>query len=149
MAAGYSTAAVSMGHLALKRTIRHAEANDLISRNVATLTDTPHILPADSTREMNGDPWRVFMRGYCPVLRTIWLLVSRRGAECSNTSCISRYREYPVVVVQRREPRLSARAACLRRRSGVAQAAGPAWWLACEISTSYDPSMYSPRSNYL
>jgi integrase len=41
MAAGYSTAAVSMGHLALKRTIRHAEANHLISRNVATLTDTP------------------------------------------------------------------------------------------------------------
>ena len=41
MAAGYSTAAVSMGHLALKRTIRHAEAGDLISRNVATLTDTP------------------------------------------------------------------------------------------------------------
>jgi hypothetical protein len=39
MAAGYSTAAVSMGHLALKRTIRHAEANNLISRNVATLTD--------------------------------------------------------------------------------------------------------------
>jgi hypothetical protein len=28
MAAGYSTAAVSMGHLALKRAIRHAEAND-------------------------------------------------------------------------------------------------------------------------
>ena len=41
MAAGYSTAAVSMGHLALKRAIRHAEANDLISRNVATLVDTP------------------------------------------------------------------------------------------------------------
>src|ERR1700722_14456873 len=45
MAAGYSTAAVSMGHLALKRTIRHAEANDLISRNVATLTDTPQGQP--------------------------------------------------------------------------------------------------------
>jgi integrase len=30
-----------MGHLALKRTIRHAEANDLVSRNVATLVDTP------------------------------------------------------------------------------------------------------------
>jgi hypothetical protein len=30
-----------MGHLALKRTIRHAEANDLVSRNVATLADTP------------------------------------------------------------------------------------------------------------
>jgi hypothetical protein len=40
MATGYSTAAVTMGHLALKRTIRHAEANDLVSRNVATLTDT-------------------------------------------------------------------------------------------------------------
>ena len=41
MAAGYSTAAVSMGHLALKRAIRHAEANDLVSRNVAILADTP------------------------------------------------------------------------------------------------------------
>jgi hypothetical protein len=41
MAAGYSTAAVSMGHLALQRAIRHAEANDLVSRNVAALADTP------------------------------------------------------------------------------------------------------------
>ena len=41
MAAGYSTAAVSIGHLALKRAIRHAEANDLVSRNVAILADTP------------------------------------------------------------------------------------------------------------
>jgi integrase len=41
MAAGYSSAAVSMGHLALKRAIRHAEANDLVSRNVAALADTP------------------------------------------------------------------------------------------------------------
>jgi integrase len=41
MAAGYSTAAVSMGHLALKRAIRHAEASDLVSRNVAALADTP------------------------------------------------------------------------------------------------------------
>jgi integrase len=41
MAAGYSTAAVSMGHLALKRAIRHAEANDLVSCNVAILADTP------------------------------------------------------------------------------------------------------------
>jgi integrase len=41
MAAGYSSSAVTMGHLALKRTIRHAEANDLVSRNVATLVDTP------------------------------------------------------------------------------------------------------------
>jgi integrase len=41
MAPGYSSAAVTMGHLALKRAIRHAEANDLVSRNVATLVDTP------------------------------------------------------------------------------------------------------------
>ena len=41
MTAGYSTAAVSMGHLALKRAIRHAEASDLASRNVAILADTP------------------------------------------------------------------------------------------------------------
>jgi integrase len=41
MAAGYSTAAVTMGHLALKRAIRHAEANDLVARNVAILADTP------------------------------------------------------------------------------------------------------------
>ena len=41
MADGYSTAAVTMGHLALKRAIRHAEANDLVSRNVAALADTP------------------------------------------------------------------------------------------------------------
>ena len=41
VAAGYSSAAVTMGHLALKRVIRHAEANDLISRNVAALVDTP------------------------------------------------------------------------------------------------------------
>ncbi len=41
MATGYSSAVVTMGHLALKRAIRHAEANDLVSRNVAALADTP------------------------------------------------------------------------------------------------------------
>ncbi len=30
-----------VSHLPLKRAIRHAEANDLVSRNVAALTDTP------------------------------------------------------------------------------------------------------------
>jgi integrase len=30
-----------MGHLALKRAIRHAEASDLVARNVAILADTP------------------------------------------------------------------------------------------------------------
>ena len=41
MAAGYSSAAVTIGHLTLKRAIRHAEANDLVVRNVAILADTP------------------------------------------------------------------------------------------------------------
>ena len=41
MAARYSTAAVAMGHNALTRAIRHAEARDLVGRNVATLVDTP------------------------------------------------------------------------------------------------------------
>jgi integrase len=41
MAQRYSSAAVTMGHNALTRTIRHAEARDLVKRNVATLVDTP------------------------------------------------------------------------------------------------------------
>jgi len=41
MAQRYSTAAVAMGHNALARTIRHAEARDLVGRNVAMLVDTP------------------------------------------------------------------------------------------------------------
>ena len=41
MAQRYSTAAVAMGHNALTRTIRHAEARDLVGRNVAMLVDTP------------------------------------------------------------------------------------------------------------
>jgi integrase len=41
MAQSYSSAAVVMGHNALTRTIRHAEARDLVGRNVATLAETP------------------------------------------------------------------------------------------------------------
>jgi integrase len=41
MADEYSSSAVTKGHLALKRAIRHAEANDLVARNVASLVDTP------------------------------------------------------------------------------------------------------------
>jgi hypothetical protein len=37
VAGGYSSAAVTMGHLALKRAIRRAQANDVVSRNVAAL----------------------------------------------------------------------------------------------------------------
>jgi integrase len=55
MAAGYSTAAVSMGHLALKRAIRHAEANDLVSRNVATLADTPKGQPGRPSKSLTLD----------------------------------------------------------------------------------------------
>jgi integrase len=41
MAKTYSSAAVIMGHNALTRSIKHAEARDLVKRNVATLVDTP------------------------------------------------------------------------------------------------------------
>jgi integrase len=41
MAETYSSAAVAMGHNALTRAIRHAEARDLVGRNVATFADTP------------------------------------------------------------------------------------------------------------
>ena len=41
MAHRYSSAAVAMGHNALTRAIRHAEARDLVGRNVATLIETP------------------------------------------------------------------------------------------------------------
>jgi integrase len=41
MAQTYSSSSVTMGHLALKRAIRYAEARDRVGRNVATLTDTP------------------------------------------------------------------------------------------------------------
>ena len=41
MASRYSSAAVAMGHGALRRAIRHAEARDLVARNVALLVDTP------------------------------------------------------------------------------------------------------------
>jgi integrase len=41
MARHYSSAAVAMGHNALTRAIRHAEARDLVGRNVAVLADTP------------------------------------------------------------------------------------------------------------
>ena len=40
MALRYSNVAVAMGHNALTRTIRHAEARDLVRRNVAMLVDT-------------------------------------------------------------------------------------------------------------
>ena len=55
MAARYSTAAVSMGHLALKRAIRHAEASDLIARNVATLADTPQGQPGRPSKSLTLD----------------------------------------------------------------------------------------------
>jgi hypothetical protein len=54
MAAEYSSSTVTKGHLALKRAIRHAEANDLVSRNVATLIDTPRARKAD---RRNPSPW--------------------------------------------------------------------------------------------
>ena len=47
MAATRASATVSIAHSALTRAIRHAEARDLASRNVAALVDTPKAGPAD------------------------------------------------------------------------------------------------------
>jgi hypothetical protein len=55
MATTYSSAAVTMGHLALKRAIRHAEASDLVGRNVATLVDTP-LRPARAAIKISHPP---------------------------------------------------------------------------------------------
>jgi hypothetical protein len=44
-----------MGRLALKRAIRHAEANDLISRNVAALADTPQGQPGRPSKSLTLD----------------------------------------------------------------------------------------------
>jgi integrase len=41
VAASYSSATLSVAHLGLKRAVRHAEAHDLVGRNVAELVDTP------------------------------------------------------------------------------------------------------------
>ena len=41
-------------HLALKRAIRHAEASDLVTRNVATLADTPK---ASTAGRPDPSPW--------------------------------------------------------------------------------------------
>lgn len=50
MARRYSSAAVAMGHNALTRVIRHAEARDLVGRNVAVLVDTPRARPGGRAR---------------------------------------------------------------------------------------------------
>jgi integrase len=55
MAGRYSTAALRMGHLALKRAIRHAEANDLTARNVAMLADTPRGQDGRPSRSLTLD----------------------------------------------------------------------------------------------
>jgi site-specific recombinase XerD len=50
MATQYSSTTVTKGHLALKRAIRHAEAGDIIARNVAALADTPKGQPGRPCR---------------------------------------------------------------------------------------------------
>jgi len=52
MAKDYSTAAVRMGHLALKRAIRFAAARDMVGRNVAELCETPAGLEGRPSRSL-------------------------------------------------------------------------------------------------
>jgi integrase len=55
MATRYSTAAVAMGHNALTRAIRQAEAQDLVGRNVATLVETPKGQGGRPSKSLNLD----------------------------------------------------------------------------------------------
>jgi integrase len=55
MAAARSSATVSIAHSALTRVIRHAEARDLVSRNVAALIDTPKGKPGRRSRSLTMD----------------------------------------------------------------------------------------------
>jgi hypothetical protein len=53
----YSSAAVAMGHNALTRAIRHAEARDLIGRNVALLVETPKGQAGRPSKSLAGLPY--------------------------------------------------------------------------------------------
>lgn len=55
MAATRSSATVSIAHSALTRAVRHAEARDLVSRNVAALVDTPKGRPGRRSRSLAMD----------------------------------------------------------------------------------------------
>ena len=52
MAASYSTAAVAMGHLALKRAIRRAQARRLVTLNPAEFADTPKGQPGRPSKSL-------------------------------------------------------------------------------------------------
>ena len=60
MAAEYSSAAVTMGRLAPERA-RHAEADDLVRRNVAAFVDTPE---ASIGGRQGPSPWSRLSRGH-------------------------------------------------------------------------------------
>lgn len=62
MAATYSSSAVVMGHNALTRTIRHAESNDLVGCNVATLVDTPKGQAKRPSRSLTLEQAAVLLR---------------------------------------------------------------------------------------
>ncbi|MGO9279531.1 MAG: hypothetical protein ACLP3Q_18680, partial [Streptosporangiaceae bacterium] len=55
MAATRSSATVSIAHSALTRAVRHAEARDLVGRNVAALVDTPKGRPGRRSRSLTMD----------------------------------------------------------------------------------------------
>jgi integrase len=54
-AADRSTATVAVAHSCLTRLIRHAEARDLVRRNVSTLVDTPRGRPGRRSRSLTRD----------------------------------------------------------------------------------------------
>src|SRR5256714_821923 len=75
MAAKYSTAAVSMGHLALKRAIRHAGANDLVTRTAPPRPAPPKAQQAPPPRPRP----RAQARAVTPAARTLPVMELRPG----------------------------------------------------------------------
>ena len=61
----HSTETVSIARLGLERTIRHAEANDLVDRNVAALVDTPQGRADRPSKALSPPPAAALLRVSC------------------------------------------------------------------------------------
>lgn len=63
MASSYSTAAVAMGHLALKRAIRRAQARRYVTINAAEFADTPKGQPGRPSKSLTLDQSAALLKG--------------------------------------------------------------------------------------
>jgi len=58
----HATGTASIARLGLERAIRHAEANDLVSRNVAALVETPKGRPGRPSKALSADHAAAMLR---------------------------------------------------------------------------------------